>query len=355
MAILITGGAGFVGSQIAFKFRQNYPSEKIIVLDNLKRRGSELNLPLFKKVNIDFIHGDIRNLTDLQSLQRNFEVLIEASAEPSVHAGTNGDPSYLLHTNIVGTLNCLEFARKNVGTTIFLSTSRVYSIGALKAIPLEETEDRLEIDMTLEMLPGLTKYGISEDFETKNYRSLYGASKLGSELVAQEYAQTYKMNILINRCGVIAGPGQWGKVDQGVFTLWVANHYFKKRLSYTGFGGKGKQVRDLIHPDDLYTLIITQINAGPNYSGQVFNVGGGHAASTSLKELTKICEDVTGNQIKLGAVPETASVDIPYYVTDHRRASEAFSWKPIRSVRNIVCDIYEWLKREENNIRYIFE
>lgn len=355
MAILITGGAGFVGSQMAFKFRQEYPSEKIIVLDNLKRRGSELNLPLFKKVNIDFIHGDIRNLTDLQSLRRNFEVLIEASAEPSVHAGTDGNPSYLLHTNIVGTLNCLEFARKNIGTTIFLSTSRVYSIEALKAIPLEETEDRLEIDMTLEIPPGLTKYGISEDFETKNYRSLYGASKLGSELVAQEYAQTYKMNILINRCGVIAGPGQWGKVDQGVFTLWVANHFFKKRLSYTGFGGKGKQVRDLIHPDDLYTLINAQINDASKYSGRVFNIGGGNMGSISLKELTEICRDVTGNQIEMNSISKTADVDIPYYVSDHRRASEAYSWKPVCTVKDIVIDIYEWLKREEHNIRYIFE
>jgi CDP-paratose 2-epimerase len=354
MSILITGGAGFIGSQIAFKLKQKYPLEKIIVFDNLKRRGSELNLPLFKKANIDFVHGDIRNFTDLQSLRRNFEVFIEASAEPSVHAGTEGDPSYLLHTNLVGTLNCLEFARKNCGTMIFLSTSRVYSIQSLKAIPLQETESRFEIDETSTIMSGLSKQGISEEFDTKSFRSLYGASKLGSELVAQEYAQTYKMNILINRCGVIAGPGQWGKVDQGVFTLWVANHFFNKPLSYTGFGGKGKQVRDLIHPDDLYTLINAQLNAANIYSGQVFNVGGGNTASTSLKELTKICRDVTGNQININSIIKTASVDIPYYVTDYRRVSEAFSWKPVRTVINIVHDIYGWLKREENNVRHIF-
>ena len=163
------------------------------------------------------------------------------------------------------------------------------------------------------------------------------------------------MNILINRCGVIAGPGQWGKVDQGVFTLWVANHFFKKPLSYTGFGGTGKQVRDLMHPDDLYTLIRNQINAGGKYSGQVFNVGGGHKGSTSLKELTKICRDMTGNQIKIDSVSKTAEVDIPYYVSDHRHASEAFSWRPVCTVNDIIIDIYEWLQKEKNNIRHIFE
>ena len=355
MAILITGGAGFVGSQIAFKFRQEYPFEKIVVLDNLKRRGAELNLLLFKKSGIDFVHGDIRNLNDLRSLDDNFDIFVEASAEPSVHAGANGDPSYLLQTNLVGTLNCLEYARKHCNAMIFLSTSRVYSIQSLRTLPLQETEERFEIDTTIERLPGITEFGISEDFDVKSYRSLYGASKLGSELIAQEYVQTYKMNILINRCGVIAGPGQWGKVDQGVFTLWVANHFFKKPLSYTGFGGTGKQVRDLMHPADLYTLIRNQINAGGKYSGQVFNVGGGHMGSTSLKELTKICREVTGNQIKMNSVSNTAEVDIPYYVSDHRHASEAFSWKPVWTVNDIVKDIYAWLQKEEDNIRHIFE
>jgi CDP-paratose 2-epimerase len=354
MKILITGGAGFVGSQMAFRFKNENLSNKVVVFDNLRRRGSELNLPLFKKKGIEFTHGDIRNFSDLKSISHNFDLMIEASAEPSVHAGTDGDPSYLLQTNLVGTLNCLEYAREKCAKTIYLSTSRVYSIQSLSDIPLKESDSRFEIDTDKELLQGLTNKGISEKFDTNSYRSLYGASKLGSELVAQEYAETYGLDIIINRCGVIAGPGQWGKIDQGVFTLWVANHYFNKELFYTGFGGQGKQVRDLIHPEDLFSLLRRQLAIGKNQSGQVFNVGGGQKVSTSLKELTHICNKVTGNHIPINSKMQTANVDIPYYVSNHEKVSETFDWKPKRKIIDIVEDIYQWLKKDEKLVRHIF-
>src|SRR5207302_2093552 len=119
---------------------------------------------------------------------------------------------------------------------------------------------------------GISKKGISESFPIHLPRSLYGATKLASEMIIQEYAYAYGLQALINRCGVIAGPGQFGKVDQGVFTLWVANHYFRRPLKYTGFGGRGKQVRDLLHPLDLFTLLKQQLLDISSYSGQVFNV-----------------------------------------------------------------------------------
>lgn len=228
MKILITGGAGFVGSYLAKAFRDE--GAGVTVLDNLKRRGSELNLAEFQRRGIDFKHGDIRQRADLDVLKDHYDLFIEASAEPSVLAGLDGAPDYLLQTNLLGTLNCLEFARRSAGAFLFLSTSRVYSIEALRAVALREGTTRFDIAEAANKPPGLSSHGISEDFSVATARSLYGASKLASELFVQEYQNTYGLPCLIDRCGVIAGPGQFGKVDQGVFTLWMARHYFQKEL-----------------------------------------------------------------------------------------------------------------------------
>lgn len=344
MSILITGGAGFVGSSLAKLYRNKYPSRRIVIFDNLKRRGSEKNLDKFKELNIEFIHGDIRIREDLETIPGIFDLFIEASAEPSVHAGMNGDPSYLIQTNLNGTVNCLNYARKNVNEMIFLSTSRVYAIEDLKKLKLESNGDRL------------VNYSgdIDENFSTRGFKSLYGATKFSSEELIIEYTKAYGQKVLINRCGVIAGSGQWGKVDQGVFTLWVANHFFNKTLSYTGFGGVGLQVRDLLHPSDLFDAIESQVSLVEKYNGEIFNLGGGIEVSTSLKELTAICEKVTGNKIEISSNLNTANVDIPYYVTNYTKAQEVFGFKPKVNVEGIVTDIYQWLKKDEHLVRGIF-
>lgn len=232
MKILITGGAGFVGANFAVSFKKEDPAMTVVAVDNLKRRGSEFNLALFKQVGVEFIHADIRHDSDLEDIPGNFDIFIEASAEPSVLAGVNGSPHYLLQTNLGGTLNCLEFARKRAKIFVFLSTSRVYSLAPLKEIKLLETPSRFAA-AAVQSHPGISQSGISESFPTHLPRSLYGATKLASELIVQEYVHNYGLQAVINRCGVIAGPGQFGKVDQGVFTLWVAHHFFKQPLQYT--------------------------------------------------------------------------------------------------------------------------
>ena len=353
MKILITGGAGFVGSYLAKSFRAHNPKAKIVALDNLKRRGSENNLSAFKKLDIEFVHGDVRNKSDFDGLGGNFDVLIEASAEPSVHAGVSGSPGYLLDTNLLGTLHCLEFARKHVDRTIFLSTSRVYSIAALKNIELSFGDTRVSLSEK-GMQRGLSTKGISEDFDVSKARSLYGATKLASEMMCQEYAFTYGTKILINRCGVIAGPGQFGKVDQGVFTMWVANHVYNKPLKYLGFGGLGKQVRDLLHPFDLFNLISKQLDSNQFAECPIFNAGGGNASSTSLLELTEICRRVTGNSVEISSTPETAAVDVPYYISDNSKVERAFSWQPEKSVNNIIVDIFNWINENKIFLKDIF-
>lgn len=352
MKILITGGAGFVGSSLAKRLKLENPQAHIVCFDNLRRRGSEKNLDDFKNRQIEFIHGDIRIKEDLFDLQKNFDVMIEASAEPSVLAGKNGGLSYLLETNLHGTSNCLEFCRNHVGKVIFLSTSRVYAIKPLKELTLVEAATRFKV--TDEDSTSVQNGEVTEDFSTKGFKSLYGATKLASELLVKEFSDNFNFPAVINRCGVIAGPGQWGKVDQGIFTLWVARHYFKQPLKYTGFGGNGFQVRDLLHPDDLYRLIKIQIETNDFGEDSVYNIGGGLKSSTSLRELTTICEKVTSNQIQMGSDLNTADVDIPYYVSHCAKAYKKFHWQPEKNTQHIVEDIFQWLSKNEKELKPLF-
>ena len=356
MNLLVIGGAGFVGSSLCKYFKNEYAEWKIMAFDNLKRRGSELNLPILRDLGIEFVHGDIRNRADLHDLNGNYDVIIDASAEPSVHAGTRGQsPKYLIDTNLVGILNCLEFARCRSGSMVFLSTSRVYSIPALRSIRLLEKASRFEPEDGGQP-HGFSKAGVSEEFPTvgAGFRSLYGTTKLASELFVEEYAVNYDYPAIINRCGVIVGAGQFGRTDQGVFTLWVAKHVFNGQLSFTGFGGRGKQVRDLLHPVDLFQLIKRQLPRLTEFRGTVFCVGGGLRGSVSLLEYTMICQDVTGKKIEIGSSPDTANVDVPYFVTDCLKAKDTFSWQPEMIPHQIVRDIYAWLSAYSSQLKPLF-
>ncbi len=348
--ILITGGAGFVGSNLALKLKSDYPEVHIIVLDNLKRRGSELSLARLKSAGIDFVHGDIRNREDL--VVDSIDLLIECSAEPSVMAGIDSSPDYLMNTNLVGTLNCLELARHHNAASLFLSTSRVYPISHINNLQFKESSTRFEI-LDSQKILGASSKGIAENFPLDRPRSLYGTTKLASEMVVAEYIDTYGMKAIVNRCGVITGPWQMGKIDQGVFVLWVAKHYFKQSLSYIGYGGEGKQVRDFIHIDDLYTAIDHQLAHFDDYNAGVFNIGGGAANSVSLKELTTLCQEITGNTINIASIKEDRPADLRFFITDSTKFLEksGLSWN--KDARQTVTDIYKWIRDNEAALRPI--
>jgi CDP-paratose 2-epimerase len=350
MKILITGGAGFVGGALARYFRRSATGNSVVVLDNLHRRGSEWSLPGLLSAGVTFVHGDVRNPADLDALVGTFDVLIEASAEPSVHAGIGGSPRYLLDTNLLGAMNCLEFARNRSAGVVFLSSSRIYSIDPLTRLPLVQMPTRLELREDDCSIPGVTRDGISESFPCDSYRSYYGASKLAAELICQEYAAHARLPVVINRCGVIAGPGQFGRTDQGVFTLWVARHYFGRPLKYTGFGGKGLQVRDLLHPEDLCDLVSRQLGSWDQVSGRTFNVGGGRSGSVSLQEFTALCRETLGREVPIAEDPNSSPVDVPWYMTDHARATGLLDWSPRHRPKQIVEDIAEWVRVNESSL-----
>jgi CDP-paratose 2-epimerase len=350
--ILVTGGAGFVGSAMALGLKARYNNSQVTVLDNLKRRGSELNLPRFKQAGVEFVHGDIRSPEDLDVNLLKPDLIVECSAEPSVLAGYSS-PGYVLQTNLVGTINCLELARQAKADFLFFSTSRVYPVAAITQLSYQETATRLTL-LEDQSLPGVSAAGIAEDFPLEGARSLYGATKLASELLITEYAEAYGLRAVINRCGVLTGPWQMGKVDQGVFALWMLAHYFDRSLKYIGFGGTGKQVRDFLHIDDLLDLVYLQLDSWEQVHGQVFNVGGGVENSLSLLETTQLCEQITGRQISIQASIEDRPGDIPIFITDSRKVQAKLGWQPQRDALQTLTDIYHWVDQNAEVLRAVF-
>lgn len=346
--LLITGGAGFVGSNLAVSLAARHPDWEVVALDNLYRQGSRLNLPRLQEAGVRFVEGDVREPEDLRALPE-LSALIECSAEPSVMSGVDGDTGYLVHTNLTGAYNCLELARRDGAFVVFLSTSRVYPVAPQVALELEEAETRFELAAE-QPVRGVSPAGISEDFPLEGARTLYGATKLAAELLIEEYRESLGVPAAIDRCGVIAGPWQMGKVDQGVFTHWMLAHHFGKPLSYIGFGGEGKQVRDLLHVEDLVDLVERQLLAPAEWDGRTVNVGGGREVSLSLRETTAICRELTGNEVPITPVRETRQGDVPIYLSDCARLFGLDEWRPRRDARQVLGDIHAWIAGDEERI-----
>jgi CDP-paratose 2-epimerase len=341
--ILITGGAGFVGSNLAVRLAELLPEHELVAFDNLHRRGSELNLPRLEEAGVRFLQGDVRDADLLAGLE-GVEALVECSAEPSVMSGADGDSSYLFGTNVTGAYNCLELARREGAFLVFLSTSRVYPLAALRGLELEEGETRFELAAE-QPLAGASARGVSEELPLAGARTLYGATKLAAELLIEEYREAHGLRAAVDRCGVIAGPWQMGKVDQGVFTHWLLAHHLGAPLSYIGYGGTGKQVRDLLHVDDLADLVAEQLVEPAHWDGAVVNVGGGREISLSLREATELCRELTGNEVPVGAEPEERPGDVPLYVSDCSRLFGLTDWRPRRTAGDTLADTSVWIEQ----------
>jgi len=348
--VLITGGAGFVGANLAVALAERHGDWQVVALDNLMRRGSELNLPRLREAGVEFVHGDVREPADLAATGE-FEAMVECSAEPSVLAGF-ADASYSVHTNLLGAFNCLEQARKVGAFVVFLSTSRVYPVAPQLELELEEGETRFELAPE-QPVAGAGAAGISEQFPLAGARTLYGATKLAAEHLIEEYADAFGLRAVTNRCGVVAGPWQMGKVDQGVFSWWLLSHRFRRPLSYIGYGGSGKQVRDLLHVDDLVDLVAEQLGDPERWSGVVANVGGGRAGSLSLLETTALCRELTGHEVPIGSEAETRPGDVPVYLSDCRHLHSLTSWRPRRTPRDVLADLLDWSAAHEDELRAV--
>jgi len=346
MRILITGGCGFVGSSLALRCRAEWPAGEVVCLDNFHRQGAELNAERLRAAGVTVVRGDVRNRGDLDV--GRCDAVIDAAAEPSVLAGQGDAAAYVVDTNLVGTVNTLEWARRWQCRLVFLSTSRVYPVERLRAIRLVESGDRFAATDG-QSLPGVGPEGISEEFPVDGARTLYGATRYASEIMVQEYAAQLGLDAVINRCGVLAGPWQMGKEDQGVITLWVARHLYGLPLKYIGYGGR--QVRDVLHIADLEDLVVQQLRWSESLGGARVAIGGGLDVSCSLRELTALCREVTGREVPVGVEETLRPGDIPWYVTDARRGRERFPWRPRRSLRTLVQDIAAWIVENREALR----
>jgi CDP-paratose 2-epimerase len=344
--VLITGGAGFIGASLAVGLARSHAGWEVVALDNLRRRGSELNLPRLAEAGVRFQHGDVRQADDLLAVG-DIDALVECSAEPSVLAGVNGSPGYVFQANLVGAYNCLELARRSGAHFVFLSTSRVYPLVSLQRLHYREGETRLELTDP-QPFPGASSRGISESFPLEGARTLYGATKLSGELLVAEYAAAYGLATVVNRCGVVAGPWQMGKVDQGVFTYWMLAHHFRRPLQYIGFGGTGKQLRDLLHVADLLALVEEQLSEPGRWAGAIVNVGGGAGCSLSLHETTELCREITGRSVEIQASTAPRPGDVPIYISDCARLYEMTDWRPRHDPAEILGDIHSWIVGHES-------
>jgi CDP-paratose 2-epimerase len=182
--------------------------------------------------------------------------------------------------------------------------------------------------------------------------SLNGATKLASEVLAQEYGQTFAFPVWINRCVVLAGAGQFGTADQGIFAFWLHSWCEKRPLKYIGFDGLGYQVRDCLHPSDLAMLVAKQLKAGLDPSKPpVINVIGGRASARSLRQLSDWCDNRWGSH-DVATDPQSRPFDLPWVVLDHSLASQACSWKPLRNSINVLDEIAEFAGAEPDWIRF---
>lgn len=351
MKLFITGICGFVGSRLAARLLEGMPGLDIAGIDNLLRPGSEMNRSALTRLGIRFFHGDVRMPSDLEAIGPS-DWVIDAAAHPSVLAGVDGrsSPRQLAEHNLFGTLNILDYCRQHKAGLILLSTSRVYSVRDLAALPVKEVGGAFQIDLTKSACAGATPEGIDETFPTRQPISLYGATKLASETMAREYGHAFGFPVWLNRCGVLAGAGQFGTAEQGIFSYWLHAHAARLPLRYIGFGGLGYQVRDALHPDDLADLLRIEFTQTPPPDA-TFHAGGGITNSMSLAQLTEWCNQRFGTHLPQ-ADHQPRPFDIPWLVMDSRLAAAKLGWVPKRSLSSILEEIADhvgkhpdWLKK----------
>jgi CDP-paratose 2-epimerase len=352
MKIFITGVCGFVGSSLAESLLERHENLSICGVDNLMRPGSEINRARLRQLGITFIHGDIRAASDFESLPAA-DWVIDAAANPSVLAGVQAGSNsrQLFEHNLAGLVNVLEYCKARRAGLVLLSSSRVYSICALCSIPLKEDHQTFRLDESRPLPSGLTLRGIGREFSTNSPISLYGSTKLASEVIALEYGNAFGFPVWIDRCGVLAGPGQFGTPDQGIFSYWINAHLRRRDLRYIGFDGTGKQVRDALHPQDLAGLVDRQLSTERSNGRRVYTVGGGLENAMSLAQLTAWCDARFGVLIP-AADRRPRAYDVPWVVMDNHDAESDFGWRADISMETLLTQIArhaeqnpDWLER----------
>ena len=337
--IFITGICGFLGSHLAHYFKSL--GYKIYGIDNLSRKGSEVNFRLLKKNEVKIFKKDLIQLNHFKLFKKKipFSAFIHCAALTSVLDGTNNNSAkFLYKNNIISTLHSLELCKLLKSQFIYISSSRVYSISEINKLKFQIKKNSFQLKKNKSV--GISLKGINEDFSTVSPVSMYGSSKLMSENLVQEYCKHNKIPFIINRCGLLSGSGQLYKSDQGIISFWINSWKNKKKLNYIDFGGNGFQVRDCLHPLDLGNLIKKQLGFlnKKHLKRLIYNVSGGISSSFSLKELSLWCEKNISYK-NVGYKKKSRPFDLKWIVLDNSRAKKTFKWKVKFSKYKIFQDI----------------
>jgi len=342
MRILVTGACGFVGFALTGALLESVEGLSVCGIDNLMRPGSETNRSRLAKLGVKFVHGDIRSASDVEALPQA-DWVIDAAANPSVLAGVGpcgGGSRQLVEHNLASMIHVLEYCKRHQAGLFVLSSSRVYSIPELARLPMRDDGQAFELDDSLPLPTGVSASGVGPSFSTQAPVSLYGSTKLACEVLALEYGAAFGFPVWINRCGVLAGAGQFGTPDQGIFAFWVNAHLRRRALRYIGFDGNGKQVRDALNPVDLCVLLRSQMQTGRQDGRRIYTAGGGPANSMSLAQLNRWCDDRFGrHQPASDLTPRL--YDLPWLIMDSSHASHDFQWMPAISIDETLNQIAE--------------
>jgi len=344
MKILVTGGAGLVGSHCAEFFALHNPKNKVVVLDNLMRsrifgydkKSVEFNWIYLKKFrNIKRIKGDVRNEKEVkEAIGKGVDVVIHTAGQPGVPSSVRM-PKEDFSINAFGTLNVLEAARKKSKDAIFIycSTNKVYGEN-VDSIPLIEKAKRYAFK---------DQAGVSEEMSTDlTGHTPYGVSKLVGDLYVQEYSHIYKMKTAIFRMSCTYGSRQFGFEDQGWVAWFIIATLFNKAITIYG---NGKQVRDMLYVDDLvdafHCFIQSDLKSG------VFNIGGGPDNTISLLEFLSELEALTGRMPKVNFKDWRPS-DQKVYISDTTKLEKSLQWKAKVTIKKGIKKLFDWIREHES-------
>jgi CDP-paratose 2-epimerase len=334
-SILITGGCGFVGTNLAIYLQKKLKNFSIYSVDNLKKKYSKFNLDILKKKKIKNFKIDISSSKFLK-LKKKFNFIIDCSADPAVENSKENTQS-VFNNNLKTTLNILEKTRKDKSNIIFISGSRVY--------PIIESYRKFRSKFSS---------NFDENTNTNGVKSIYGFTKYASELLIKEYSYIFDIKFIINRFGIITGPLQFGKVEQGLVSLWLWRHLNNLKLNYIGYGGKGSQIRDILYIDDFSLLIKKQILGFEKNNNKLFCIGGGRKNSLTLRQLTEKCQEITSNYLKIGFYKKTSKYDIPIFISSNKQIKKNYNWSPKTNIDEILKFNLSWMKKNYKRIKRFF-
>lgn len=329
--VLVTGGAGFIGTNVARRHLDK--GDSVTLLDNLSRPSAPLNLEWLKSRadgRLHFTHADIRDRAAVDSVMRGVDVVYHLAAQTAVTISVS-DPMLDFGSNLQGSLTILESARQHApeAALVFASTNKVY--GDLQGAALREDATRWAY--------ADDRSGISER-EPLSFHSPYGCSKGAADMYFQDYHRIFGLRTIVFRQSCIYGPRQFGVEDQG----WVAWFAIKGMLhGRLNVYGDGKQVRDLLHVEDLmdaYDLAIERLDVT---SGRVFNIGGGMRNSLSVwSEFGPMLQDALGHDVHV-AYSDWRPGDQRVFISDNGRLEKTLGWKPKIAVNDGVAGLVDWV------------